>query len=98
MYRIERDRARFREIVRGKLRGDLNFSPEATAVNLGGQLGRQELDDDPPAEEPVASDKDPAHPSATELPLDVVRVGEEVLYSLFECRHLAGSTVVEEDT
>ncbi len=65
-----------------QLRGDLNFPVETPAVNLDCQLGRQKLDDHPSAEQSVAGDEHATHPAAAEL--DVVGVGEKVLYSFFE--------------
>ncbi len=67
-----------------ELRGNLNSPVETPAVHLGCQLWRQELDDDPSAEQSVPGDEHAAHPSAAEFALYVVGVGEKVFYALFE--------------
>ena len=57
-----------------KVSRELNFPPESLGVDLGGQLGRQHLDDDTPAKLPLLGDEDAAHPSAAQLALELVGI------------------------
>src|SRR4051794_9538462 len=44
---------------------------EAVGAHAGGEGGREQLDDDAAAEPAVASEVDAAHPTATELALEI---------------------------
>jgi len=70
-----------------KLRGDLDFSSEPAPVNIGNQLGREDLDDSLSSQRPIDRDEHPAHSSTAELALDVVGVGQGLFQLLFEGAH-----------
>ena len=57
----------------------LHLAAEPLAVDAGGQVGRQDLDDDLAAERVLARHEDATHPATGELPLDGVGVAQGVL-------------------
>ena len=64
--------------------GELDLAPEAVAVDLRGQLGRQNLDDHFAVEREVARDEDPAHASPGQLAHDIEAPGEQGDQALLE--------------
>ncbi len=60
-------------------RGELGLLPEPLHAHAGGQLGREYLHHDPPAEPGFLGDEDARHAAAAQLPLDAVGVAERRL-------------------
>ena len=59
--------------------GDLNLPEKAVRTECGDELLAQELDGNQPAVLEVAGEVDGGHPTAAQLPLDAVAVGERGL-------------------
>lgn len=57
-------------------RGELNLQPEALSLDLGSQLARKNFHCDPPSENLVVGDEQPAHRPAMKLPLEGVCLPE----------------------
>ena len=71
-----------------KLRGDLDLSAEAVAIDAGGQLGWQHLHDDVAAEHAVDGHEDAAHAATRQLTIELI-VGSQRF-----CRWSANSVIV----
>ena len=73
-----------------KLGGDLYLTAESPLVDVGSEVGGENLDYDLSLERCLGCNEDAAHASATELALDFVGVGECEFESLFESAHCPG--------
>ncbi len=65
----------------------LDFAPETLAVDAGGEVWREHLDDDFPSERAVDSDEYAAHAPARELGLELVAGAERCLQLFSEVGH-----------
>jgi hypothetical protein len=59
-----------------ELGGDPDFAQEAFGAKCGRQIGREDLDGNPPSMLPIQRQVDCAHPSPAELTLDRVATPE----------------------
>ena len=70
-----------------QLRGDLDLSAEAVAIDAGGQLRREHLHDDVSAEHAVDGDEDAAHPATGQLVIELIVGPQRILEVLSEFCH-----------
>ncbi len=70
-----------------QLRGDLDLAAEPVAIDAGGELGRQHLDDDVAAEHAVDGDEDAAHAATGQLVIELIVGPQRTLEVLSEISH-----------
>src|SRR4051812_3132480 len=70
-----------------KRRSELDFATEPVRAEPGGELGREDLDDDFAAERDLLCGEDPAHPAATQLSVEPVLAGDGRLEAGQEVGH-----------